>query len=359
MRLTEIHLLRYTIPLVRPLNMMGYVIDVREGVVLKILDDAGNFGLADLCPFPGLNRESLNQAIGNLKILAPSLANIDHQLKIPQSQVLDGVFASVRFALEWSLLDLQANRKQIQTARLLNPGFCTKLMVNRLLTGPPDRIREEIAKSEGIQPGETIKIKVGRREIDEEIDLICWLDKHLPRTVKLRLDANQNWTLTEALYFARHIPRERIEYIEEPLINPFELGTFYNACQLPFAYDETLHESPQADFVPGLKAVIIKPGVIGSLNKLRHLSDFAAQHELLYVVSSAFESGVGLRILCQLAAAFGTAGTAIGLDTYKWFAEDITLPVFNAAQNKIAIDFCSTMNFSLRDESFEKEVIRI
>ena len=359
MRLTEIHLLRYTIPLVRPLNMMGHVIDAREGAVLKILDGSGNFGLADLCPFPGLNRESLNQAIGNLKVVAPSLVQIDNHLKIPQHKVLDGLFTSVRFALEWALLDLQANRKHIPTARLLNPDFCTNLMVNRLLTGAPVRIEEEIDKPEGIQPGETIKIKVGRREIEKEVDLICWLDKRLPGTVKLRLDANRNWTLSEALYFVRHIPRERIEYIEEPLINPFELGAFYNACQVPFAYDESLHEAPQADFIPGLKALIIKPGVIGSLKKLRHLSDFAKQHELLYVVSSAFESGVGLRVLCQLAAAFGTAGTAIGLDTYRWFAEDITLPVFKAPQNKIALEFCTSFNFSLREESCEKEVIQL
>jgi hypothetical protein len=44
------------------------------------------------------------------------------------------------------------------------------------------------------------------------------------------------------------------------------------------------------------------------------------------VISAAFESGIGIRAMALLASEMGLVDTAMGLDTYRWLAEDVLEP---------------------------------
>ncbi|MBF0552815.1 MAG: o-succinylbenzoate synthase, partial [Deltaproteobacteria bacterium] len=51
--------------------------------------------------------------------------------------------------------------------------------------------------------------------------------------------------------------------------------------------------------------------------------------------SSAFDSGVSLSALAQLAAALTPPDVAMGLDTYKWLKEDLLTEPFRAEQGRV------------------------
>lgn len=85
----------------------------------------------------------------------------------------------------------------------------------------------------------------------------------------------------------------------------------------------------------GAAALVLKPAVLGGLERTAQLAAWAAQRGMRAVVSSAFESSLGLSQLAQLAAALETApgvqASQHGLATLSWFAEDL-LPEAASAQ---------------------------
>ena len=79
----------------------------------------------------------------------------------------------------------------------------------------------------------------------------------------------------------------------------------------------------------GVAALVLKPAVLGGFERTAELAAWAQQRGMHAVVSSAFESSVGIAQLAQLAAALdcasgrGSGGTQHGLATLSWFAEDL------------------------------------
>lgn len=94
--------------------------------------------------------------------------------------------------------------------------------------------------------------------------------------------------------------------------------------------------APDADALcEGVTALVLKPAVLGGFERTAQLAAWAAQRGMRAVVSSAFESSLGLSQLAQLAAALeaapGARATQHGLATLTWFAEDV-LPADASAQ---------------------------
>lgn len=150
----------------------------------------------------------------------------------------------------------------------------------------------------------TMKLKVGHLTVTEAVNLArTYLGK-----ARLRLDFNQKWKLGEALEFAKHFDPNDFEYLEEP-VNPDALIEFSNETAFPIALDES--QDRNWDEIPSLKAIVIKPTIVGSIPKV--------PSHLKLVLSSSYETGLGLLHIANLAR----DTTPIGLDTYEVFEEDI------------------------------------
>lgn len=162
------------------------------------------------------------------------------------------------------------------------------------------------------------------------------------RPFKVRLDANRLWDLENAMRFATELERLGVtsadmDYIEEPCRTLTESRAF--ALQfpwIPLALDESLDdvlrtarawtdalnalratvESFQAagDGVR-LAALVVKPAVIGGVLRCQDLAGLGVP----LVVSSSFESAVGLAACAVAAAKLAPPGLAHGLGTLAWF----------------------------------------
>jgi o-succinylbenzoate synthase len=154
----------------------------------------------------------------------------------------------------------------------------------------------------------------------------------------LRLDANRAWVLAEAVAFGRAVAACRIEYLEEPLTDPVGLTEFHAATGIPTALDESLQEcESQTLAIPdGVAALILKPAVLGGLAVTLAFIRLAAAHRLKCVITSVFESGIGLAALAGLAAAAG--GGPHGLDTGRWLGADLLEDSFTADGARIDVD---------------------
>ena len=335
MKLAGFNLHRYRLPLSEPLALRGMVLRHREGLLLELTDERGAVGWGEASPLPGFSRESLGGAAGQLRDLASSMMGRE----ITGDRIdLDGRFGreldamdlapSVRFGFELALWDLYAAARGKALAELVAPRPRATVPVNALISGPPDKTLEEAhqARSAGY---ETLKVKVGGRAVEEDVEIVRALNvEHGDAGIALRLDANRAWSLEEAERFARGTAGLRIEYVEEPLSDPTLLPTFAGDYDVPVALDESLidMESEALEDHGYARAVVLKPTLLGGISRTLHLADLASRLGMQTVISSAYETGVGTAALVALAAGVGDEEVPAGLDTYRRLAGDVLRP---------------------------------
>ncbi|HCD5895810.1 TPA: o-succinylbenzoate synthase, partial [Enterobacter hormaechei] len=183
-----------------------------------------------------------------------------------------------------------------------------------LCTGDPDELFALLSA----MPGEKVaKIKVGLYEAVRDGMVVNLLLEAIP-DLYLRLDANRAWTPLRAQQFAKYVNpayRNRIAFLEEPCKTRDDSRAFARETGIAIAWDESLRE---ADFAfaaePGVRAVVIKPTLTGSLDKVREQVAAAHAAGLTAVISSSIESSLGLTQLARIAA-WLTPDTVPGLDT--------------------------------------------
>ncbi len=333
-----IRLFRYTLPLQKPLRLGGRAIERREGILVRIETPDGHVGWGDAAPLPGFSRETLDDVMGQLnplrKLDVSGVLESSEGIEGIERDVPSGLAPSARFAVELALVNLIAAERKVTPAEVLAPEPAREIALTGLLVGEKDRILADAERfsSEGY---EAVKLKVGRRALEEDVRLCRAVRERIGPDVRLRLDANRAWSLEEAVVFVKGLDEEPIEYLEEPLARPSDLPLLAREAPVPIALDESLYEQPgrDPDFFDGVAAVILKPTLLGGCGRALHLVRLAGGYGIRPVVSAAFESGVGMAGLVAFAAVLGGERTPAGLDTYRYLATDVLptrLPLENA-----------------------------
>ncbi len=303
-------LYRYRIPVDSQLVLRNHFLKVREGLIINInCGDKQGFG--EIAPLLEFSRESLEQAQSQTQdwLIRWNQARINNQ-----KLSMDGLYPSVAFGLSCALAEL--------VDKLQPEG---NYQVAPLCYGDPDEL---FAKLDNIQGEKIAKIKVGLYEANRDGMVVNMFLEAIP-DLQLRLDANRAWTLAKAQLFAKYIApefRSRIQFIEEPCRTPAASLEFAKMTGINIAWDESLRDldfNLQAQ--PYLKAIVIKPTLIGSIEKCLKFIHHAQSLDLRTVISSSIESSLGLTQLARLSAQYCPKTTA-GLDTLNLMAYQLLRP---------------------------------
>lgn len=342
MTIAQVHLFFFRLPLVRPLTLKGSTLIHREGYIIRLRDHDGFTGWGEISPLPGFSRESSADAQNQF-------ASIRNQLTghpVPDSlEKLSGgfqrwlgglnLFPSVRFGVETTVLNLLATHSAIPLHTLLNSASPSVVSVNALLTGSTDDILKhaEQMRKEGYR---AVKLKVGHLSVHDGIRLTKSVYERLG-SVTLRLDANRAWNLNEAITFTDGITGCNIEYVEEPCQNYNDSLKLAERTGLPVALDESLSDiAPESlHGLAGVKAVVLKPTLLGGVERSMQFTREAHKLGMMPVISSSFESSLGILTLANLAAAAGDMHIQAGLDTLSWFEKDILKPPLKSSQGTL------------------------
>jgi O-succinylbenzoate synthase len=333
MTLAKMDILRFSLPLKYSLRVAGKSLSTRDGYLIR-LSDQDQFGFGEVAPLPGLHKEDLAFALQQIRQLARLLPEL-HPME--NAAGLSNFFGksvrtfcpSVRFGFETACLHLLSSKLGIPLCPLLFEKSIDRVLINGLVMGGSESIRQEA--TELVRAGyRTIKAKVGRYDVRTEIDRVRALREAVGDDVAIRLDANKKWTLNQAVEFGMGVADLRIEYIEEPTRSFNDVKKFYAATSVPVALDESLSQFDFADMVlpPGVKAIVIKPGVIGGVFETINLALAAKRHSIVPLLSCAFFSGLSHAVIAQLAAGLLDPSVAIGLDTIRWLGKDVLAEPF-------------------------------
>lgn len=334
---------RYDLPFVTPMQLTGQHLVERCGYIIALYAQDGSTGYGEIAPLPGLHRETPEEAFLQMQYVLDWLTGrtLSHEFA-ECNGALEHLLASyhlapsVRTGVETALLNVLAVSTGATLPALLSPHYHETIPLNGLLSGSMESIAHGARQllDEGYR---TLKIKVGRLPVEQEIALVRHVRETVGSSVALRLDANRSWTLQTATSFGEAVANCDIEYIEEPLAQPEHLREFVQRTGIPVALDESLAAGatvPELD--PAyIRAIVLKPAVIGGIERTMDYIRLAQQCGVDAVLSSAFETGVCLSVYACLAAVANERETACGLDTYKHLAEDILVERFQAIDGRV------------------------
>jgi O-succinylbenzoate synthase len=224
------------------------------------------------------------------------------------------------------MLGLLSQSESMPVAEQLSDHAADRIRINALIGGarPADVIAAaNAAFAEGFR---FIKIKVGTRVIEEDVQLLQRLHELFP-DVRFRVDANGGWSVDETLKFSEATHDLPLEYVEDPV--PVEqldeLLGHAEIRDIPLALDEAVR-SPETLRRTLTRcrcsAVIIKPALLGSFMQLVEAAVAVRDQTSQTVVTSIYESSVGLSYAATCAAAYGSFKFAHGLGTARLLAED-------------------------------------
>lgn len=277
----------------------------RKGALLNITDQEGNGGWGEVAPLPKWSNETLEEALQQLNQKRQAIMNVDWTaLNCLQEIEKLNLFPSVSFGLESALLSI------------LTPICECIVSTSALFMGSPQEIMQqaELRHHEGYT---SAKLKVSNLSFEEATQIIHQL-KH---RFRLRIDVNRAWKTTESLRFFEQFPFNAFDYVEEPFQNPQDLTIFPH----PLAVDESFPQDlcfEQLQSLPTLKALIYKPTIQGGLLGCLPLLAWTRQRGIELVLSSSFESDLGLACIASIAYRLSLL-SPVGIGTYHYLNSTI------------------------------------
>jgi L-Ala-D/L-Glu epimerase len=335
MILSGLDILPYSLPLKQPFRTSNAILYSREGFIVRSSDDRNNYGYGDAAPYPEAGTEDYRSALTIVKEFQSKHLHIkidEHDLR--NIYRLFQPFCdkpAARHALEQSLLDLICKRLGISLPVLLQLEPVSEISVNGVLgLESSNTIHEEarILINKGFR---TIKIKIGN-DFDVCINAIKEIRNSFG-DIRIRLDANAAWKLTEAQTCLESLEGLGIEYIEQPLPPGLESETalLRKSSSIPIALDESIRSLDLllgAHTANALDVAVLKPMVCGGILETMRLIHTCKEYEIPVVISSTFESFVGWQACVLLAAVTGSS-YAHGLATQDHYEKNVADPPFS------------------------------
>ncbi len=321
----------FKIPLIKPFTFAGRTINERSGFYLTVKTADGLTIQTEAAPLEGISQETIRRASHDL---AESHAYLqDFKISLHKEELMEtlrhdahilNLCGSVRFAVESALLGLAAQALHQSLVEFL--GAPLKDVTSAiLLQGTHQEVMADVKKFSG-QGVQVFKLKVGDRNIALDVKKVQDIRTILHQESYLRLDANRAWSFKEACIFADLTGIQKIDYIEEPINDVTQLDAFSQKTRMRVGLDETLSvvrcgirapgrcSSPLAQH-EGVIAYILKPMILGLMPCMDWIEE-ARLFKRKAVISSSFESPVGLKVLANLAC---LSGHIAGLGTERWF----------------------------------------
>ncbi len=292
----------------RPLATGRGVWRERAGVLVRLEHrGSGAAGYGEAAPLPEFGTEPPDQAWSFLERAqsADTLGAIDARIAAAPPAAGFALWAA-----RWCLRGWDA-APAVRTAALLP-------------LGPDTRDALAALRADGTR---TFKLKLGRAESGRQWQWLSAVAAALMQGERLRLDPNRGWSRRDWAFWQ---PRLRdlagvIEFVEEPFTADTDLLRMALHAPVPLALDESLAGGGAAIRAwrergwPGYW--IVKPALLGPAERwLELLAPVAGR----VVISSAFETAIGMGALVALAARFPELDH--GLGTQAYFADGLGAP---------------------------------
>lgn len=308
MKIKKIEIYTFDIPLIEPFRIAIGTMYAANDVLVKIITDSGLYGLGEACPFPPITGETQESNIAAAKAIRDILLDKDPLIIESLIDSIGNIVhsnPSAVAAFDMALYDLLGRAASLPLYQLLG-GYRSSFETD-MTTGlnTPEKMVASVKESLA-QGYRQVKIKVGE-DPDLDVKRVAAVREAIGPNIKLRLDANQGWSVTQAISALKRMEPYQIEFCEQPVKDSDIYGLRQVRAQspVPIMADESLFGP--ADAIKLIKEEacdyfnikLMKAG--GLLNSLK-IAHVAAAANIKCMVGCMLETRLGLTAAAHLVA---------------------------------------------------------
>lgn len=278
MRIARVEVQPWDVELREPFGIAGGAQLVAKNVLLRVELEGGQVGLGEAAPFPAVNGETQADALAALEAVASELVGYsasDSGQLTAEARCRLAKTPSALAALEMALLDAACRARR--TSLFQHFGGRTARLITDITipTGSADEAASA-AKTAMVRDFRTLKVKVGGRPFDHDLDRLRRVTQAAPQA-RLLLDANASLPAEHAIELVLGLGERRRQVVlfEQPCVRrDFAGARRVREAGIRVAADEDarclgdlalLHAECAADVV---NFKLTKSGVSGSLTMI-------------------------------------------------------------------------------------------
>jgi len=246
MKITRVHCWQANLELTKPYTIAVHTIDTAENLFVYIELENGLYGIGSGAPAEFVTGENIAMSVesleGNAEELLKGRDISEYQDLIHLAEELMPETPAARAAIDIALHDAFAKLAEKPLVELLgrqHQGFPTSITIGI------KNIEETLAEAkENISNGfKIIKLKTGL-EVEKDIEAFSKLRETVGADIKIRVDANQGYSVTDLQRFIKGTKKMNVEFVEQP----FPPGHLEQMLELSpdvrkmCAADEDLHD---------------------------------------------------------------------------------------------------------------------
>jgi L-alanine-DL-glutamate epimerase-like enolase superfamily enzyme len=324
----QVELYKLFIPLIEPFVTSLGRDDNAENVLVKIITKEGITGFGECSPYMPINGESVDTcyAVGQYfaKLLKGKNALAIEECIIAMDKMIYGN-TSIKSAFDMALYDIASQHADLPLYQFLGGSNDKTIITDYTVSiGDPEKMAVDAVKikAEGYP---AIKIKLGN---NGELDVvrIKAIREAVGDEIPLRIDANQGWSVEEAIQTLQALGKYDIQHCEEPIArwNFMQLPRVKRESPIPIMADECCGDDHDAERLIQLNACDyfnIKLGKSGGIFKALKMVKLAEEADIHLQVGAMLES----RLAMTAFAHFSLCSPMIihfDFDTALMFSED-------------------------------------
>ena len=299
MKITDVKTTAVRVPLSEPVKWSGGTRGTAPALVVEIETDSGIVGLGECAgPHIPVIRTAVAEELKPLLVGQDPLRT-EFLLHRMDEHVIHW-FRTGNHAiagLEMALLDIKAKHWGASVADLLGGRYRDSVdYMGYLFIDTPERNAAK-AKAYVDRGFRSLKVKVGR-SIDQDAASIAAIRAAVGPDVRIRIDANQGWSVPTAIKAIRAMEPYNLEYVEQPVTDrDFDgMAQVARAVATPVAADEsckTVLDALQLAQKQACGVFVIYVSEAGGLLKSRQIADIAYQFGITCVLGTWAELGIG------------------------------------------------------------------
>jgi L-alanine-DL-glutamate epimerase-like enolase superfamily enzyme len=324
----QVELYRLSIALKEPFITSLGSDSTADNVLVKIETDKGITGFGECSPYMAINGESqdtcfiVGQYFAKIFKGKNALAIAD---RIKDMDQLIYGNSSIKSAFDIALYDIASQHAGVPLYKYLG-GKKDKIIVTdyTVSIGEPAKMAADAVKikNEGYP---AIKVKLGR-DGKKDVERMKAIRAAVGDSIPLRIDANQGWSVEEAIETLNALAPLDIQHCEEPIArwDYMNLPKVRKASPIPIMADESCGDEHDAERLLNLDAcdyMNIKLGKAGGIFKALKIVELAKKKNLHLQVGAFMES----RLAMTAFAHFSLCSPLIehfDFDTALMFSED-------------------------------------
>lgn len=216
-----------------------------ETVLVEVETKDGPTGWGEAPISPPVTGETPGSVLATMDMILPNLIGADPGDREKIHAIMDRLIednTAAKASVDIALHDLLGRLWGVPVWKILGGSRSRELSTDyTIVLAKPAEMAKKASNlvSEGFN---VLKVKLGEN-VDLDLERLEKITGAVGEKIKLRIDANQGWSRTEALFFMNQLDCEKVQFVEQPISADDLEGMRYlrDNSDVPILADESVH----------------------------------------------------------------------------------------------------------------------